>query len=112
MRQLLRFAVKKADPGIRCLEANDGEEALAHLAREPIRLILTDLNMPLMDGLTLLTRIRARPEWNHIPVVIITTESEREDRDKALTMGATGYLTKPVQAPAVVGVIRKELDLP
>jgi two-component system, chemotaxis family, chemotaxis protein CheY len=108
MRQLLKFAIKRVG-AVRILEANDGEEALAHLGTERVDLVLTDVNMPVMDGLTLIDRIRAREELGKLPIIVITTEGEQADRDRALAKGAGDYLVKPIQGGQVVTAVKKAL---
>ena len=75
--------------------AADGLEALESLERSPCDLVVLDINMPRMDGLSLLKAIRERAEWSKLPVLMLTTEGQESDRDTALAMGATDYLTKP-----------------
>lgn len=75
--------------------ATDGIEALEALEREPCDLVVLDINMPHMDGLALLKTIRERAEWAKLPVLMLSTEGQESDRNKALALGATDYLTKP-----------------
>ncbi len=110
MRQLLKFAIKRVGP-LRILEASNGEEALAHLQTEEVACVLTDVNMPVMDGLTLIDRLRALPKWATVPIVVITTESDSDDRARAIAKGANDYLTKPIQGPAVTAVLKKVLGV-
>jgi two-component system, chemotaxis family, chemotaxis protein CheY len=110
MRQLLKFAIKRLGP-VRILEAGNGEEALAHLTTERVDLMLTDINMPVMDGLTLIDRVRADPSQASLPIVVITTEGDQADRDRALSKGATDYLVKPIQGNAVASVLRRVLGM-
>ncbi len=79
MRQLICFSLKRI-PGCRIVEANDGVEALKKLATDTFSLILTDINMPIMDGLKLVSMIRNDPKYKSIPIIIITTEGAEEDR--------------------------------
>ncbi len=106
MRQLLVYALQRI-PGMSCLEAADGVDALRQLAaagRPDI--ILTDINMPIMDGLKLVQRIRTDPAMAGVPIVIITTEGGAEDRARALALGANAYITKPIQAPQVLKQVK------
>jgi len=75
--------------------AADGLEALDALERIPFHLVILDINMPRMDGLALLQAIRARPEWATLPVLMLTTEGQDADRERALALGATDYILKP-----------------
>ena len=111
MRQLIGFALKRL-PAIAIVEATDGVDALKKLASDRIDLIFTDINMPIMDGLKLVSLIRNEPANSHLPIVIITTEGASEDRNRALALGATKYLTKPIQAAQVLALARELLKLP
>ena len=76
--------------------AHHGEEALAVLAQEPdIELLLLDINMPVMDGLTFVQRVRTRPEWRSMTLMMVTTEAEYDQIVRALAAGAHEYLIKP-----------------
>lgn len=75
--------------------ATDGIEALEALEREPCDLVVLDINMPRMDGLSLLKVIRERAEWARLPVLMLSTEGQESDRNKALDLGATDYMVKP-----------------
>lgn len=110
MRQLLKFAIKRLGP-VRILEAGNGEEALAHLLTERVDLMLTDINMPVMDGLTLIDRVRSDPAKAAMPIVVVTTEGDDADRERALAKGASDYLVKPIQGHAVATVLRRVLGM-
>jgi two-component system chemotaxis response regulator CheY len=79
----------------RCHEASNGGDALATLEQEPIDLILTDINMPGMDGETFVRQMRERPEWAGLPVVVISTDSTSLRRERLEQLGVQGYLAKP-----------------
>src|ERR1700733_43093 len=87
MRQLLVFALSRLKQ-IKVTEADDGVDGLKKLASGRVDIILTDINMPIMDGLKLVKRVRTDPVHKHVPIVIITTESAEEDRQRALALGA------------------------
>lgn len=89
--------------------AENGLDALEKLASERISLILSDLNMPYMDGIELLRSIRSNPAFSHIPFLMVTTEADEEEKKKALDSGADGYLVKPVTAEVILQNIRKIL---
>src|SRR5262249_35188907 len=74
-------------------------------------IILTDINMPIMDGLKLVQKVRSDPELRHIPIIIITTESGAEDRERALALGANAYIIKPIQAPVIIATVTELLSL-
>ena len=106
MRQLISFALKRLQ-GVRIVEANDGVDGLKKLSADRFDLILTDINMPIMDGLKLVKRVRTDPVHKDVPIVIITTESAEEDRQRALSLGANAYITKPIQAPQVIAKVKE-----
>ncbi len=108
MRQLIVFALRRV-PGLQIDEAGDGVAALKKLASESYSLLLTDINMPIMDGLKLVSLIRNDSQYNTVPIVVITTEGAAQDRDKALALGANEYLAKPIQASRVIEIVRRLL---
>lgn len=89
--------------------AENGLDALEKLARERISLILSDLNMPYMDGIELLRSIRSNPSLAHIPFLMVTTEADEEEKRKAIDSGANGYLIKPVTAEIILQNIKNIL---
>lgn len=111
MRQLVSFALKRLH-GIKIVEANDGVDGLRKLSAESFDLIFTDINMPVMDGLKLVSLVRNDPANRNIPIVIITTEGAQEDRDRALALGANDYITKPIQPNRILDVTRTLLNIP
>jgi two-component system chemotaxis response regulator CheY len=110
MRQLIVFALNRVR-GLEVIEANDGVDALRKLQGAQLDIILTDINMPIMDGLKLVRRIRSDEQLKAIPIVIITTEGAEEDRQRALALGANAYITKPIQAPQVIAKVKELLKL-
>ena len=110
MRQLLAFALKRLKD-VDIVEAQDGMDGLRKLTADAFDLALVDINMPVMDGLKLVKRVRTDPVHKDVPIVIITTESAEEDRQRALSLGANAYITKPIQAPQVIAKVRELLGL-
>jgi two-component system chemotaxis response regulator CheY len=110
MRQLLVFALSRIR-GLTVIEADDGVDALKKLAGGHFDIILTDINMPVMDGLKLVKRVRGDEVLKGIPIVIITTEGAEEDRQRALALGANAYITKPIQAPQVISKVKQLLSI-
>ena len=110
MRQLLVFALKRL-PGVKISEASNGVDGVKQLANEKFDLIFTDINMPVMDGLKLVSLVRKDPQQCHIPIVVITTEGAEEDRKRAFSLGATDYITKPVQSTQVLNAAKRLLDI-
>ena len=111
MRQLIVFALHRIKD-LSVIEANDGVDALKKLAGSKPDIIITDINMPIMDGLKLVKRVRSDEALKTIPIVIITTEGADEDRQRALALGANAYITKPIQAPRVIATVKELLKIP
>ena len=110
MRQLLVFALKRIK-GVDLVEAQDGLDGLRKVTSDHFDLALVDVNMPVMDGLKLISLIRAEESLKGMPIVVITTEGAKEDRERALSLGADEYLTKPIQASRVLSVAKSMLKL-
>jgi two-component system chemotaxis response regulator CheY len=106
MRQLITFALKRI-PGSRIVEANDGIDALKKLSTQKFDIILTDINMPIMDGLKLVSMVRNDPVHKAIPIIIITTEGADEDRKRGLALGANAYIAKPIQTADLLSVVNE-----
>jgi two-component system chemotaxis response regulator CheY len=106
MRQLITFALKRI-PGSKVIEANDGIDALKKLSTQMFDIILTDINMPIMDGLKLVSMVRNDPVHKAIPIVIITTEGADEDRKRGLALGANAYIAKPIQTADLLNVVNQ-----
>jgi len=105
MRQLLTFALKRLK-GVDIVEAQDGMDGLRKVTSDHFDLALIDINMPVMDGLKLISLIRGEDSLKEMPVCVITTEGAKEDRIRALSLGANEYLTKPIQANQVLAVAK------
>ena len=111
MRQLIVYALSRVR-GLGIVEADNGVEALKKIAAGThFDIILTDINMPIMDGLKLVKRVREDEAMRDIPIVIITTEGGDEDRQRALALGANAYITKPIQAPQVISQVKRLLNI-
>ena len=110
MRQLLVFALSRIK-NLFTVEADDGVDALKKLAAGRFDIILVDINMPIMDGLKLVKRIRTDAVHKDVPIMIITTEGSSEDRQRALQLGANVYITKPIQAPQVILEVKRLLKI-
>lgn len=110
MRQLLVFALSRVK-NLRVTEADDGVDGLRKLATARFDLIVTDINMPIMDGLKLIRRVRTDPVHTDTPIIVITTEGSLEDRNRALQLGANAYITKPIQAPQVIAKVKELLKI-
>lgn len=111
MRQLISFALKRLKD-VTIVEAGDGVEGLKKLNADTFDLIITDINMPVMDGLKLIGLVRRDVKYRNIPIMIITTEGGAEDRERALALGANAYITKPIQAGNVLEIAKSLLGIP
>lgn len=111
MRQLIVFALKRIR-GLTIVEANDGVDGLKKVSADKFDMIFTDINMPIMDGLKLVSLVRSDPKYKTLPIVIITTEGASEDRERALALGANDYITKPIQTTQILDVARRLLNIP
>lgn len=104
MRQLITFAMKRI-ANAKVIEATDGVDALKKLSSEKIDLILADINMPVMDGLKLVSLVKNNQSYKNIPVIIITTEGAKEDKERAMAIGANAYLAKPIQTQELIRLV-------
>ena len=105
MRQLLTFALRRLK-NVDIVEAQDGMDGLRKVSSDHFDLALIDINMPVIDGLKLISLIRSEESLSDIPIVVVTTEGAKEDRERALSLGANEYLTKPIQANRVLSVAK------
>lgn len=110
MRQLLIFALKRMK-NVEIVEAQDGMDGLRKVTSDHFDLALIDINMPIMDGLKLINLIRGDQNLAELPICVITTEGAREDRERAMSLGADEYLTKPIQANKVLAVAKSLLKV-
>ena len=106
MRQLITFALKRVH-GSKIVEASDGIDALKKLSAQKFDMVLTDINMPIMDGLKLVSLIRGNDQHKDIPIIIVTTEGADEDRKKGLALGANAYLPKPIQTAELLKLVNQ-----
>ncbi|MET0342712.1 MAG: response regulator [Polyangiales bacterium] len=109
MRQLLVFALQRVRE-LEVTEADDGVDALRKMSSGRFDLVITDINMPIMDGLKLIKRIRSDESYRDVPIIVVTTEGSQEDRSRALALGANAYITKPIQGPQVVAKVKELLS--
>lgn len=108
MRQMVGITLTGAGHDVQ--QAADGREALQFAERERFDLVITDVNMPQMDGLTLVKRLRELPAYKHIPILVLTTEMDPNKKKIAKEAGATGWLVKPFEPVQLLATIRKVLD--
>lgn len=110
MRTLVGSTIE-AVAGVEVIEAVSGFEALKVLPRETFDLIITDINMPDINGLELINFVKKSPNYRDVPLIIISTEGTERDRDKGLKLGAVAYLTKPFEPAELLAYVRKHLGL-
>jgi two-component system chemotaxis response regulator CheY len=116
IRKILQRVLRQTGMAIRTIhEAGDGQEALQVMNAQKVDLVLTDINMPKMDGLQLLAAVKASPNWRHVPVVMITTEGGETKVGEAVKLGAAGYVRKPFTADQIkeklAGILEPALPL-
>lgn len=107
VRQMVSFTLKEA--GFEVVEAENGQDALNKLNKESVDLIVTDLNMPVMDGISFIGNARSLASAKYVPILMLTTESQPEMKQKGKAAGATGWIVKPFDPPKLLGVIAKVL---
>ncbi len=107
VRQMVGFALGTA--GYEVLEACDGNDALSKLDGREVNLIITDLNMPNMDGIDLIRTVRATPAYKFVPIMMLTTESQSDKKQAGKAAGATGWIVKPFKPEQLVAVVKKLL---
>ena len=105
IRSMVSFTLKAA--GYQVVEAVDGEDGLNKAKATSINLVLTDQNMPKMDGLTLIRNLRAMPQYKSVPILMLTTESGDTMKSQGKAAGATGWLVKPFDPPKLLEVVKK-----
>ena len=107
VRQMVSFTLKGA--GYQVIEAKDGADALDKIGASPVHMIITDLNMPVMDGIGLIRKARANPALKFIPIIMLTTESQAEKKQEGKQAGATGWIVKPFKPEQLLAVVKKVL---
>lgn len=107
VRQMVGFTLREA--GYDVIEACDGKDALSKIQGANLNLVVTDLNMPNMDGIELIKSLRANPAHKFVPIIMLTTESQNEKKMEGKSAGATGWIVKPFKPEQLVAVIKKVL---
>jgi len=106
MRSLIASTLEELGPGVKITEASSGFEALRLLPRGAFHLIVTDINMPDINGLELVSFVKKNPAYAAIPLIIVSTESSERDREKGIGLGADAYLVKPFEPEDLRGLAR------
>jgi two-component system chemotaxis response regulator CheY len=107
MRQLVSFTLE--DAGFQVVSAEHGKEALGKAGDGPVDMVVTDLNMPEMDGLELIRELRGLSAYRFTPIVMLTTESQESKKQEGRKAGASGWIVKPFTPEQLVGVVQKFL---
>lgn len=108
MRQMVSYTLESA--GYDVVMANDGAEALKIAEETVVNLVLTDVNMPNMDGITLVEELRKLDAYKYMPILVLTTESSTEKKMQGKAAGATGWIVKPFDPTQLLDTLRRVLD--
>lgn len=107
MRQIVSFCLKGAGYGV--VEAGDAADAMAKMRSQKVDLVISDLNMGQVDGITLIKLIRARPEYKYTPILLLTTESSAARKAEGQAAGATGWIVKPFEPAQLLKIVKRVL---
>jgi two-component system chemotaxis response regulator CheY len=107
MRQMVGVTLRSA--GYQVVEASDGDEALEYARKHPVDLVLTDVNMPRMDGITLVAQLRTLPSYHLTPLLLLTTESSPDRKRQGKQAGATGWMVKPFNPEQLLATLERVL---
>jgi two-component system chemotaxis response regulator CheY len=105
MRQLVSFTLR--DAGFEVVAAENGKEALDKLVTAKVDMVITDLNMPEMDGITLIRELRSLPALKFVPIIMLTTEAQEAKKQEGRAAGASGWIVKPFSPERLLEVVRK-----
>lgn len=106
MRNIFALSSVLEPLGVTLQIARNGREALEHLARHEVDLVLMDIMMPEMDGLTAMRQIRANRQWQDLPIIALTAKAMADDRERCLEAGANDYIAKPIDVDKLVSLCR------
>ena len=105
MRDMVAFTLRSA--GFVVTAAEDGKQALGLLATNPVDVVITDLNMPVMDGVALIRALRADARWRSVPILMLPTESDSSKKSEGRAAGATGWIVKPFNPEKLIEVVNR-----
>ena len=105
IRQVVGIALKQA--GYNVIEGVDGKDALAKLTGQKVNLIISDVNMPNMDGITFVRELKTRPAYKFTPVLMLTTESQEDKKEQGKAAGAKAWMVKPFKPEALLAAVQK-----
>ncbi|MBI4685291.1 MAG: response regulator [Nitrospirae bacterium] len=109
-RSLIRAVIEEVGD-FNIIEAPTGFDALKILPSQDVDLVVTDINMPDINGLELINFVKSNPRYSHIPLIIVTTERSEEDKKRGMALGAAAYVTKPFKASELQEIVKKTLNL-
>ena len=107
VREMVSFTLE--DAGYDVVQAEDGCDAIGKLTMSDVDMIITDMNMPNMNGIELTRELRSNPDYRFVPVVFLTTESQMQKKQEAKSAGATGWIVKPFKPEQLIKVVKKVL---
>ena len=107
VRMMVNFTL--SEKGYDVVEALNGSDALKKLNNRRVHMLITDINMPELDGISLVRKVREHPDHRFIPIIVLTTESEKEKRLEGKAAGATGWIVKPFKPDQLIAVVKKVL---
>lgn len=107
LRQVVRMALSSA--GYEVIEATDGQDALDKLAGAKIQLVISDVNMPRMDGITFVKQLKEKSEYRFVPVIMLTTEGQDQKKEEGRAAGAKAWMVKPFQPEQMLAAVSKLL---
>lgn len=105
IRQMVSFTLRQA--GYEVVEAVDGLDAQKKLDSAAVNMLITDLNMPNMDGIELIRQVRSKPQSKFMPIIMLTTESQASKKQEGKAAGATGWIVKPFKPEQLLAVVKK-----
>ena len=107
VRMMVNFTLSEL--GFEIVEAANGKDALEKLEKKPVHMLITDINMPELDGISLVRKVRESSSHRFIPIIVLTTESQDEKKKEGKKAGATGWIVKPFKPEQLIAVVRKVL---
>jgi two-component system chemotaxis response regulator CheY len=107
MRQMVAFTLKQAGHDV--VEAEDGQKALSAAKSNAFNLVISDVNMPVMDGLALIRELRALPSYKFTPILMLTTEAGSDKKQQGKAAGATGWIVKPFNPDQLIATVKRVL---
>lgn len=108
MRQMIVFTLKEA--GYVVEEAENGQKGLDKAKSQKFDVVISDVNMPIMDGITMVKQVRSLPNYKFVPILVLTTETSQEKKQEGKQAGATGWLVKPFNPEQLISTIKRVVN--